>query len=164
MAAPGGGCSRCPPRHRRPLSAERWASRLRVCVRVWTRPRNPGPLTTWGLRAALGLEEARRPPASPVLSRRDPALLLRLALLSAVASLCHPSLPPFTFDLKQEMSYFIPERTLLGAGGRDLGKPSVQAVRRKERPRRAERWRLSRVKADQQESRSDDLRAQRRQS
>lgn len=124
----------------------------------------PGPLTTWGLRAALGLEEARRPPASPVLSRRDPALLLRLALLSAVASLCHPSLPPFTFDLKQRMSYFIPERTLLGAGGRDLGKPPVQAVRRKERPRRAERWRLSRVKADEQESRSDDLRAQRRQS
>lgn len=78
----------------------------------------PGPLTTWGLRAALGLEDGGRPPASPVLSRRDPALLLRLALLSAVASLCHPSLPPFTFDLKQGMSYFIPERTLLGAGGK----------------------------------------------
>lgn len=164
MAAPGGGCSRCPPRHRRPLSAERWASRLQVCVRVWTWPRNPGPSPRGASELLWGWKTARRPPASPVLSRQDPALLLRLALLSAVASLCHPSLPPFTFDLKQGMSYFIPERTLLGAGGRDLGKPPVQAVRRKERPRRAERWRLSRVKADQQESRSDDLRAQRRQS
>lgn len=78
----------------------------------------PGPSPRGASQLLWGWKTAGRPPASPVLSRRDPALLLRLALLSAVASLCHPSLPPFTFDLKQGMSYFIPERTLLGAGGK----------------------------------------------
>lgn len=85
----------------------------------------PGPLTVWVLQAALGLEDGGggegRPPASPILSRRDPpassAQDPALLLCSA------PSPAPSTFGLTRAMraaagtSCFIPEGTLPGQRG-----------------------------------------------